>query len=80
MSVHIPHLDSHEFGLADDCPRCAEHAQHPFEGLDSRNLAALAQRIEGDKEPRSKNERTAMHLIRGVMDRTVALKQVGWTA
>jgi len=40
MASHAYHEDTHEFGLADDCPRCAEHAAHPVT-LDDQNLAAL---------------------------------------
>lgn len=41
MTVHSYHPDSHTAGLANDCPRCQEHAAHPERGLDSTNLARL---------------------------------------
>ena len=41
---HTIHPDSHEHGLADDCPRCAEHAEHPLTSLDARNLRTLVER------------------------------------
>jgi hypothetical protein len=43
MSSHSIHPDSHTNGLADDCPRCAEHANDLL-GLDLRNLWALYER------------------------------------
>lgn len=43
MSAHSPHPDSHEFGLADDCERCAEHAEHPERGLDIKNARRIWQ-------------------------------------
>jgi hypothetical protein len=43
MSTHIFHPDTHEHGLASDCPRCIEHAEHPERGLDSDNLERLRQ-------------------------------------
>lgn len=39
MATHVPHPDTHEHGLADDCERCAELAQHPLE-LDNANFQA----------------------------------------
>ena len=41
MAADSSHPDSHTHGLADDCPRCAEHAEHPIQSLDERNLARL---------------------------------------
>ena len=67
MSTHSPHPDSHDHGLADNCPRCAEHAEHPFESLDDDNLWALIERTKSwmrDEEfPRSDNETTAMRIV-----------------
>lgn len=60
MTVHTFHPDSHEHGLADDCPRCAEHAAHPRQSLDLANLRALSDRIIRQLPPRSENEATAM--------------------
>lgn len=45
MATHTYHPDSHTNGLADDCPRCAEHAEHPVESLDAANLLALWERM-----------------------------------
>jgi hypothetical protein len=64
MASHTYHPDTHEFGLADDCDRCAEHATRPHE-LDDQNLAALWLRMldvefgPGDASYRSKNEAKA---------------------
>lgn len=67
MGSHTFHPDSHEAGLADDCPRCTEHGEHPFDGLDDRNLMMLAHRVEADLEPRSENEGRAMREVERVM-------------
>lgn len=67
MTVHSYHPDSHTHGLADGCPRCAEHAAHPAASLDGENLRALAERIAEGLVPRSENERRAMeNLSRGI--------------
>lgn len=60
MTTHTFHPDSHTHGLADDCPRCAEHAEHPTRSLDDANFAALVDRYMRDLPPRSENERKAM--------------------
>jgi hypothetical protein len=60
MTTHSYHPDTHTHGLADDCPRCAEHAYHPIHSLDPENLAALRYRIKHGLEPRSQNEAIAM--------------------
>ncbi len=41
MTMHTFHPDTHENGLADDCPRCAEHAEHPIQSLDQENLMRI---------------------------------------
>jgi hypothetical protein len=70
MAIHTPHPDSHTHGLADDCPRCAEHAVDPVRGLDDENLLNLVARtrawMDDDWEngsPRSDNELKAMKVI-----------------
>ena len=63
MSVHTFHPDSHEHGLADGCPRCEEHAAHPFESLDQRNLRVLIARERDGLPPRSENEARAMEIV-----------------
>lgn len=60
MSSHTYHPDSHTHGLADDCPRCAEHAREPWVGLDLSMLAALRDRIARGRPARSVNEHEAM--------------------
>jgi len=44
MTAHSPHPDSHTHGLADDCPRCQEHAEHPARSLDRDNIKRLLTR------------------------------------
>ncbi len=63
MTSHGPHPSTHMYGLADGCPRCAEHAEHPFESLDSENLRALISRLNLDSPPRSENEARAMRVL-----------------
>lgn len=41
MTTHSPHPDSHTHGLADGCPRCQEHAEHPERGLARDNIRRL---------------------------------------
>ena len=41
MTIHTVHPDSHTHGLADDCPRCAEHAEDPVSTLDGDNLRRI---------------------------------------
>lgn len=41
MTIHTIHEDSHTHGLADDCPRCAEHAEDPVSTLDGENLRRI---------------------------------------
>lgn len=71
MSSHINHPDTHTHGLADDCPRCAEHAKHPFMSLDDNNLRALILRtrawMRDEKFPRSITENKAMRNVETVL-------------
>jgi hypothetical protein len=41
MTIHNVHPDTHTHGLADDCPRCAEHAENPIRSLDHENLRRI---------------------------------------
>ena len=61
--IHTLHPDTHEFGLADDCERCAQHAEHPFDSLDNDNLRRLYYRVVEEQEPRSETEATAMTAV-----------------
>lgn len=67
MAVHSQHPTTHEHGLADDCPRCAQHAAEPFIGLDDANLAALVERtvawMRDEEFPRSDVEAQAMSVV-----------------
>lgn len=62
MTSHLPHPDVHEHGLADDCPRCTEHAQS-LNQLDARMLAVLRDRVARGLPARSENEAAAMDLM-----------------
>lgn len=63
MTTHTYHPDSHEFGLQDDCPRCAEHSLYPWQSLDSENLANLKSRIGQGLTARSGTEAQAMEML-----------------
>jgi hypothetical protein len=65
-----------EYGLQDECPRCGEHAEHPFQSLDDENLTALAARtvawIRDEEFPRSETETAAMrYMERSIRDARV---------
>ena len=64
MSTHSYHPDTHTHGLADDCPRCTEHAHHPERSLDAVNMRALHYRIQRELPARSVNEANAMDVLR----------------
>jgi hypothetical protein len=63
MATHTVHPDTHENGLADDCPRCDELAASPLE-LDETNFLAAWERMlevefsrgNGAEHYRSENE------------------------
>ena len=70
MSSHNHPAAIKEYGLQDDCPRCAEHAEHPERSLDESNLRALVERtqswtVDGALYPRSETEAIAMRLVEG---------------
>lgn len=73
MSAHTYHPDTHEHGLADDCERCEEHAEHPILTLDSENLHELVRRVVAGEEGRSRNEREAMSRVKRALDEACAL-------
>lgn len=80
MTAHAPHGSIREEGLADDCPRCAEHAERPFDGLDDSNLETLIAMVVSDEPPRSDSERLAMYKVQGAMNLARALRRNGWSA
>ena len=80
MAIHTEHDSIGSSGLADGCPRCDEHAEHPFWGLDDSNLGSLVFRIDNDLTPRSDNERRAMYLVREALhmaERVARVRKVG---
>jgi hypothetical protein len=83
VSVHTRHAPSLAAGLADGCPRCAEHAEHPLESLDSAHLRALWERMVGFEYqddhaclPRTENEARAMKVLHG---HAKFLRCIGWS-
>jgi len=83
MSSHNHPAAIKEHGLQDDCPRCAEHADHPERSLDEPNLKALIERTQGwaedlfGFEPRSETEAVAMRLVEGHIVFARLAKMVG---
>lgn len=69
MSTHTFHPDTRTDGLADNCPRCDEHAEAPWFTLDDANLEALVRRTQQwrhdplSARPRSEAEHKAMRKI-----------------
>ncbi|KKL54079.1 hypothetical protein LCGC14_2269050 [marine sediment metagenome] len=78
MTAHIVHPSIRENGLADGCPRCKEHSEYPFEGLDDGNMENLIDRIASQDESRSVNEDDAMRVVSKAMGRAQVLYQRGW--
>ena len=78
MTTHTAHPAISEFGLADNCPRCKQHGERPFDGIDDPILAALVRRtIEPYDEGRSDNERIAMIQIENVGLKASRLHKLG---
>lgn len=81
-TTHNLHPDTHEYGLADGCERCAEIAADPFVGFDDNNLAALVERTRqwiNDREfPRSENEKIAMRLMEKHLVHQRIIERVVW--
>lgn len=74
MSTHRVHEDVQTHGLADDCDRCAEHAQHPLTSLDEQSLQALLARVVNREGYRSENERVA------ILNLTKAMQEAAFIA
>lgn len=80
MTTHNVHPSIREHGLADGCPRCGEHAERPFDGLDDGNMGNLIDRTV-DKAflaPRSTNEAVAMAQVRNAIAKATVLWERGW--
>jgi hypothetical protein len=77
--MHTQHPDSHEHGLADGCPRCAEHAVDPVASLDDQNFDLLVGRtvlwMQDQEFPRSDTEKAAMRVIESHL---VFCRRMGW--
>jgi hypothetical protein len=74
--THTPHADVHTHGLADDCPRCSEHAENPLASLDRQCIQDLLQRLNLDWSPRSETEARAMEALRRTMREGQMLNEV----
>lgn len=82
MASHTLHPDSHEHGLADGCPRCAEIATDPFSTMDDHLLALLHSRtvawMRDEEFPRSDTERDAMRVMEETLSRVRHLRRLGF--
>lgn len=69
-TTHTIHDDIREAGLADDCERCAEHAENPIRDLDSGNLRNLIElAVNRDIHPRTNAEGVAVANVLTAMER-----------
>lgn len=68
---HSSHQDVHTHGLADNCDRCAEHAEHPWRDLDEEVLRDLVERATARDRfslMRSETEGIAMAKVIDALD------------
>lgn len=70
---HTVHPDSHVAGLADGCPRCAEHAKDPLVTLDDLNIRDLVTRAVDETPARSETEALAIREVERVLFRAAKL-------
>ena len=86
---HTEHPDILQFGLNDDCPRCARHADDPWASLDSQSLGMVYARVLGmmyarvlqGADARSLSEGAAMPFIQDTIKRYQRLQAtlaLGW--
>ena len=78
MTTHIVHPSIRENGLADGCPRCGEHAERPFEGLDDGDMESLIDRVVDRATPRSTQEAIAMAQVMNAIAKATVLWERGW--
>ncbi len=78
VSIHSVHPSIRENGLADGCPRCEEHAESQFEGLDEGNMESLIDRLASRADPRSINEDNAMRVVSKAVNMANMLWERGW--
>ncbi len=79
MTTHSHPPDIGVNGLADNCERCAEHAEHPIDSLDDGNLERLIDRIADGGISRSYNEGKAMQVLVRIMVPAAKLLKRGWS-
>lgn len=78
MTLHTDHPSIPDNGLDDNCPRCTEHAERPFQGLDYRNLSGLVYKAQNGVPPRTTNEAIAMAKVKDAIAYAEALLEHGW--
>lgn len=67
---HRIHEDIQTHGLADDCERCAQHAENPTRDLDPENLRTLVEMaVDRGIRPRSDTEERAVANVLTTMER-----------
>jgi hypothetical protein len=66
-----------QYGLADGCPRCAEHAEHPLLSLDRRVLASLIDRVRQGRPAFSENDAVALGKVRDIIEGARYLQDIG---
>lgn len=75
MTMHARHPDF-DAVLYDNCHRCYQHSEHPFDSLDDSHLGRLASMIFLFEKGRTVNERRAIHEIEDVMVKAARLERV----
>jgi hypothetical protein len=83
--MHTLHHDVHDYGLADECDGCAEHAEKPFSNLDEWALRDLVERTLRNRfarpfgevvHPRSNAEARAMAVVMTLLEQVGRLAEV----
>lgn len=69
MAIHSVHPDIPGAVLFDDCERCREHADNPFDSLDDGNLTKLALAVKRDTDAVTNNDRLARYNIYHVIQK-----------
>ena len=75
MTMHSRHSDF-EAVLYDNCARCDQHAEHPFDSLDDSHLGRLASMVFIGTKGRTANERRAIREVQDVMVKAARLERV----
>lgn len=79
--THAIHSSHDEFDpavsvLADNCPRCKEHAYRPFDSLDDGSLARLVAQIENGDAAVTTNDMRARGQVRDTLAKARRLARI----